>query len=104
MDKLELREKINSVLQNKIEKIVVSNPIKKELRIRVDISNKQGYFMVVRYTEKQSFTSNIKEDELPQILLEFADNFKQFNFFNNENEFMIKISKNNKIFLNKLKK
>lgn len=70
VDKLELREKINSVLQNKIEKIVVSNPIKKELGIRVDISNKQGYFMVVRYTEKQSFTSNIKEDELPQILLE----------------------------------
>ena len=103
MDKLELREKINSVLQNKIEKIVVSNPIKKELGIRVDIFNKQGYFMVVRYTEKQSFTSNIKEDELPQILLEFADNFKQFNFFNNENEFIIKISKNNKIFLNKLK-
>ena len=100
---MELREKINSVLQNKIEKIVVSNPIKKELGIRVDISNKQGYFMVVRYTEKQSFTSNIKEDELPQILLEFADNFKQFNFFNNENEFIIKISKNNKIFLNKLK-
>ena len=103
VDKLELREKINSVLQNKIEKIVVSNPIKKELGIRVDIFNKQGYFMVVRYTEKQSFTSNIKEDELPQILLEFADNFKQFNFFNNENEFIIKISKNNKIFLNKLK-
>ena len=103
MDKLELREKINSVLQNKIEKIVVSNPIKKELGIRVDISNKQGYFMVVRYTEKQSFTSNIKEDELPQILLELADNFKQFNFFNNENEFIIKISKNNKIFLNKFK-
>ena len=103
VDKLELREKINSVLQNKIEKIVVSNPIKKELGIRVDISNKQGYFMVVRYTEKQSFTSNIKEDELPQILLEFVDNFKQFNFFNNENEFIIKISKNNKIFLNKLK-
>ncbi len=100
---MELREKINSVLQNKIEKIVVSNPIKKELGIRVDISNKQGYFMVVRYTEKQSFTSNIKEDELPQILLEFVDNFKQFNFFNNENEFIIKISKNNKIFLNKLK-
>ncbi len=100
---MELREKINSVLQNKIEKIVISNPIKKELGIRVDISYKQGYFMVVRYTEKQSFTSNIKEDELPQILLEFVDNFKQFNFFNNENEFIIKISKNNKIFLNKLK-
>ncbi len=103
MDKIELREKIGSVLEHKIEKIVISNPIKKELGIRVDIYNKQDYFMVVRYTQKQSFTSNIKVNELLEALLAFAENFKQFNFFNKDNEFIIKISKNSKIFLNKLK-
>ena len=55
------------------------------------------------FTEKQSFSKNIPLNTIEYALLSYQDDFKQYNFFSDEFEYMIKISKGGKIFFTKSK-
>lgn len=59
--------------------------------------------MVNSYTDRQSFTANIDESAVLDTICDYINNFKQINIFSTEFEFMIKISKADKIFLTKTK-
>lgn len=99
ISKNELRELINKiVLENKLNKIVVSNPKSGATYKKVIIENKVNRYMVNCFTEKQSFTKNLECDKLGEYLYSCGDSFKQFNMFSDDTEFMIKISKSGKIF------
>lgn len=99
INKSELSELINKiVLENKLNKIVVSNPKSGATYKKVIIENKVNRYMVNCFTEKQSFTKNLECGKLGEYLYSCGDNFKQFNMFSDDTEFMIKISKSGKIF------
>lgn len=61
INKSELSELINKiVLENKLSKIVVSNPKSGSSYKKVIIENKVNRYMVNCFTEKQSFTKNLE--------------------------------------------
>lgn len=104
--KLELNEKIEEIIKNNsIIKIIISNPASNTQKYKkIIFENKIDHYMIISYTEKQSFTTNIDVSKLAEkLLLDFVDNYKQLNVFCTEFEFMIKISKAGKIFLSKTK-
>ena len=104
--KLELNENIEEIIKNNsIIKIIISNPIgNSQTYKKIIFENKIDRYMIVAYTEKQSFTTNIEVSKLAErLILDFTDNYKQLNIFSTEFEFMIKISKAGKIFLSKTK-
>lgn len=88
--------------KNRINKIVVSNPANKNYKFKkVVIDNKVNHYLESSFTERQSFSKNISLNDIKERILYYQNDFKQFNFFTNEFEYMIKISKNKKVFLTK---
>ena len=104
-NKEQLKKEITNLLvKNTIIRIVVSNPIKKSNRFKkVVIENKIDHYLENSFTEKQSFSKNIPLNTIEYALLSYQDDFKQYNFFSDEFEYMIKISKGGKIFFTKSK-
>lgn len=105
INKIDLKNAISEVTcQNNIIKAIVSNPkSKNEKYKKIVFENKINHYMVNSYTEKQSFTNNIKIEEFEQNIILLMDNYKQVNMFSENVEFMVKISKSGKIFLTKSK-
>lgn len=94
----ELEERFDYVLKQHIERIIVSNVSNRNgLCRKIDILNKVDHFMVTKYTEKQAFTENILPCDLKEFLLKQTSDFKQFNFFADTSEMMIKISNKGKV-------
>lgn len=105
INRMQFQENVKLILsENQINKIIVSNPINKNQKYKkIVLENKINHYMVNSYTDRQSFTANIDELMVLNSLCDYINNFKQINIFSTEFEFMIKISKADKIFLTKTK-
>jgi len=105
IDKEDLKREIfNLIDENKINKIIVSNPVSKNNKFKkIIIENKLNHYLECSMTEKQSFSKNLSQKELKDKIFLYENEFKQYNFFTNEFEYMIKISKKEKLFLTKTK-
>lgn len=103
INKGEFKTTIESIVDtDKVNKIVVSNPISKSINFKkIIIEDKLNRYMENSYTEKQSFTSNFPKDRIIDKLCEYVNSYKQFNVFVDNFEYMIKISKAGKVFLSK---
>ena len=100
-----LKSMISTLIEeNNVTRIIISNPVSKNYEYRkVVLENKVESYMQNTYTEKHSFTKMIAKDQIVDSICQFADNFKQFNIFSDEFEFMVKFSKSGKLFLSKIK-
>lgn len=105
INRMQFKDRINTIIrENEIAKIIVSNPIDKNQKYKkIVLENKINHYMVNSYTDRQSFTANIDELAVLDTIWDYINNFKQINIFSTEFEFMIKISKADKIFLTKTK-
>lgn len=105
INRMQFKDRINTIIrENEIAKIIVSNPIDKNQKYKkIVLENKINHYMVNSYTDRQSFTANIDESAVLDTISDYINNFKQINIFSTEFEFMIKISKADKIFLTKTK-
>lgn len=105
INRMQFKDRINTIIrENEIAKIIVSNPIDKNQKYKkIVLENKINHYMVNSYTDRQSFTANIDESAVLDTICDYINNFKQINIFSTEFEFMIKISKADKIFLTKTK-
>ncbi|MBQ7977359.1 MAG: SAM-dependent methyltransferase [Clostridia bacterium] len=101
-EKIELNQYLETIFQDKIIRIVISNAKCGDYR-KIDIENKGEKYLICAYTDKQVFHQNVNQSELVIYLKNCTENFKQFNFFSNDFEYMIKFSKKEKIFFNKTK-
>jgi len=100
--KLNLEKLFN---ENQINKIIISNVLNNNSKFRkIEIENKIDHYMENAFTVKQCFTKNINPSEIVKRILDNVDNFKQFNFFTNNYDYMIKFSKKGKIILSKNKR
>ena len=60
METKELEERIDYILKQNVERIVISNIVKSNCLYRkIDILNKVDHFMITKYTDKQAFTENL---------------------------------------------
>lgn len=105
INRMQFKDRINTIIrENEIVKIIVSNPIDKNQKYKkIVLENKINHYMVNSYTNRQSFTANIDESAVLDTICDYINNFKQINIFSTEFEYMIKISKADKVFLTKTK-
>lgn len=99
---MDFEKYINEIFMDKIVKVIISNPIKFEYK-KIVAEKKQNNYLISKYTDKQVFNENVDLNELKVKVTDFINNFKQFNFFSEDYEHMIKQSKKGKIFYSKTK-
>jgi len=99
---MDFEKYINEIFSDDILKVIISNPIKSEYK-KIVAEKKQNNYLISNYTDKQVFNENVELNSLKTKLIEFLNYFKQFNFFSESFEYMIKQSKKGKIFYSKVK-
>lgn len=91
-------------MENKINKVVISNPKTSTKKYnKIVMSLKDNYYQVSRYTDQQVFHENIDADKLLETIVDFSDVYRQYNFWSNENEFALRITKKGKLQYSKRK-
>lgn len=105
----ELKKALDEVFEKEVIKIVISNKVKKDEKYnKVNISlkenNKNKFYQIEKFTDKQVFHENIKIDEINEKVYEIIDGkYKQMTAWSSSETFDLKISKKGKIFLGKKK-
>lgn len=105
----ELKRTLEEVFKNEIIKIVISNKVKKDekynkIAINLKENNKNKFYQIEKFTDKQVFHENIKINEISDKVSELIfGNYKQMTAWSNNEIFYLKISKKGKIFLGKKK-
>ena len=105
----ELKIMLEEVFKNEIIKIVISNKVKKDekynkIAINLKENNKNKFYQIEKFTDKQVFHENIKINEISDKVSELIfGNYKQMTAWSNNEIFDLKISKKGKIFLGKKK-
>lgn len=94
----ELKEYLDKIFLELPNKTIISKPAKKSATYKkIIIENKEKYYQVAKYTEKQVFHENLKSDEViafcENVLL---DDYRQLNSFSNTYEHMLMLSKKGK--------
>lgn len=105
----ELKRTLEEVFKSEIIKIVISNKVKKDekynkIAINLKENNKNKFYQIEKFTDKQVFHENIKINEISDKVSELIfGNYKQITAWSNNEIFDLKISKKGKIFLGKKK-
>lgn len=105
----ELKRTLEEVFKSEIIKIVISNKVKKDekynkIAINLKENNKNKFYQIEKFTDKQVFHENIKINEISDKVVELIfGNYKQMTAWSNNEIFDLKISKKGKIFLGKKK-
>lgn len=100
---------IQTLFQEDIIKIIISNPRNKEVMykkvtIRKVLLKEKEVYQIEKFTQKQAFHENVTKEEAKEIVLSFMQkDFKQCDAFTKEHTYMIKISKKEKVFVSKKK-
>lgn len=105
----ELKRTLEEVFKSEIINIVISNKVKKDekynkIAINLKENNKNKFYQIEKFTDKQVFHENIKINEISDKVGELIfGNYKQMTAWSNNEIFDLKISKKGKIFLGKKK-
>lgn len=90
----------NQIFKDRIIKGVVSNPLSSAVYRRINLSaktvGKNDCFLLVKLTEKQSFSENLSESALLAALFDMAKDYRQFDFWSETKHYCIKVSKKGK--------
>lgn len=99
----ELKRTLEEVFKSEIIKIVISNKVKKDekynkIAINLKENNKNKFYQIEKFTDKQVFHENIKINEISDKVSELIfGNYKQMTAWSNNEIFDLKISKKGKI-------
>ncbi|MBW6409519.1 class I SAM-dependent methyltransferase [Clostridium weizhouense] len=105
----ELKKAINEIAEQNIIKVVISNKINKDVKYNkitfiLKENNKEQYYQIEKYTDKQVFHENININMFKNKLLEYVfSNYKQLSAWADKYTFDLKISKKGKVHLGKKK-
>ena len=103
-DFLQLPKVIEDIFLDNAVKVVFSNRKANTFEYKkADAVLKDNYYLLSLYTEKQVFNKKLDTKQLQQLIIQYLNFFKQVNIFCKQNEYTIKISKKDKIFVLKQK-
>ena len=96
---MELKEAIKSIFDNDIIRAIISNPTSKDSEYKkMIIEDKDSVYQVAMYTDKQVFHDNVNKDEIAARCMGLIEgNYKQFNAFSKDSEYIVLISKKGKV-------
>lgn len=91
----QLKNYFDEMLRGRVYKIIISKPgAKSEEYKKITAELKKDYFQLAKYTEKQVFHENVKEENLAERLCEIVDgHYYRVNAWSEDMEYMIMISK-----------
>lgn len=91
----QLEQYFIQILENNIYKLIISKPKKKDEEYnKIVIEKKNDYYQIAKYTQKQVFHENVKENALALRCAELTfDHFLQVNAWSDAWEYYILISK-----------
>lgn len=94
----EIRDYINRIFENSVEKLVISKPADKNGEYKkITVTLMPKFYQIAKYTEKQVFHENISADRAAQRCAELMDgSFLQLNAWSDVGETYITVSKNGK--------
>ena len=101
--RMEIKEAAIKLVQNGIEKLVLSSPKSKsypyrKMTVRPLLIQKQNMYQLERFTEKQAFQENIKPEELVDALVKsLTEEFSQLDGWSQKGTHLIKVSKKGKV-------
>ena len=98
----EIKESLKNILTEDTSKIVLSSSKSKEnIYRKINIRKTEKNYIAERYTDKQVFHLNFSfEDMFSFVCDELDKNFKQYNAWNSEYEYNVKVNKG-KVFVSK---
>lgn len=99
----QLNDWLTEIFKDNIIKIILSNPQTNNRFKRTEIVKTDKCYLVSNYTEKQVFNKQVLFSDCINFLKLELQNFKQCNMFSTDFEYMIKLSKKDKIFVAKQK-
>lgn len=92
----EIKQKLELLMKNDLNKLVISKPSKETEFKKIVIEKKNGYYQAAQYTQKQAFHKNITSEDLFSFVALQLDAFRQLNAFDSSREYMLMISKKGK--------
>lgn len=99
----ELSSKIEPIFTDDIEKIVISNGKGTEYK-KIVISKQNKEYQAEKFTERQAFHEGVAFEDIECYCTQcLKSGYKQLNAWSVDTEFSVKISKKDKIFVNKSK-
>ena len=101
----QLKTYFDEMLHGSVHKIIISKPGTKSEEYKKIVGElKKDYFQLAKYTEKQVFHENIKEENLAERLCEIVDgHYYRVNAWSEDVEYMVMISKKGTPAFKKLK-
>ncbi len=95
---------IEEIFRGSPAKIVISKPVSGTEYIRVVVVNKEKYYQIEKYTEKQVFHENLTVDEAVVYCKKMMENdFRQLNAWTAGKEYAVSVSKKGKVLFNSRK-
>ena len=98
----ELNSIIDKIFKDNILKVILSNPRLSDYK-KVVIEKKSSGYQITKFTDKQVFHENKKLNEIVNYIEESMSSFKQLNAWNNADEFILRITKKEKIIFSRNK-
>ena len=98
----ELNSIIDKIFKDNILKVILSNPRLSDYK-KIVIEKKSSGYQITKFTDKQVFHENKKLNEIVNYIEESMSSFKQLNAWNNTDEFILRITKKEKIIFSRNK-
>ncbi len=95
-----IREYVEKIFENNVTKAVISKPADKNSEFKkITVNLMKEYYQIAKYTEKQVFHENVKENKIKERFLEITDGkFQQINVWCEDREIFLTVSKKQKVF------
>ena len=102
-----MKDVIEQIFSEELLRATLSNPQTKEtykkIIVRQILIKEEVYFQFEKYTDTQVFHENVKVKEAIALVHEFMELFRQCDALTMQNQYAIKRSKKDKVFVNKKK-
>ena len=90
-----IHDSVTDILSDSPLKLVISKPAAKDRTYqKITIEQKDGYYQIARYTEKQVFHENVSIERLYQTCVDSLEtDFRQLNAWSKDKEYSVSVSK-----------
>ena len=94
-----IHDSVTDILSDSPLKLVISKPAAKDRTYqKITIEQKDGYYQIARYTEKQVFHENVSIERLYQTCVDSLEtDFRQLNAWSKDKEYSVSVSKKKKV-------
>ena len=94
-----IQDSLTCILNDRPLKLVISKPASKDQPYqKITIEQKDSYYQIAKYTEKQVFHENVAAEQLYEKCADYLEtSFRQMNAWSKDKEYSVSVSKKKKV-------